>query len=78
VRSVFSKIPNIDFVLAHARRIDLPNRQIETDGETISYDYLILANGSVTSTFGVPGVEEHAYSSNAGEAVTLKINHLLL
>ena len=77
VRSVFSKIPNIDFVLAHARRIDLQNRQIETDGETISYDYLILANGSVTSTFGVPGVEEHAYFlKTLEEAVALK-NHII-
>jgi NADH dehydrogenase len=48
VRSIFWKIPNIDFILAHARRIDLQHHQIETDGETISYDYLILANGSVT------------------------------
>jgi NADH dehydrogenase len=77
VRSVFSGIPNIDFVLAHARRIDLQNRQIETDGETMSYDYLILANGSVTSTFGVPGVEEHAYFlKTLEEAVALK-NHII-
>ena len=77
VRSVFWKIPNIDFILAHARRIDLQNRQIETDGETISYDYLILANGSVTSTFGVPGVEEHAYFlKTLEEAVALK-NHII-
>lgn len=77
VRSVFWKIPNIDFILAHARRIDLPNHQIETDGETISYDYLILANGSVTSTFGVPGVEEHAYFlKTLEEAVALK-NHII-
>jgi NADH dehydrogenase len=77
VRSVFCKIPNIDFILAHARRIDLPNRRIETDGETISYDYLILANGSVTSTFGVTGVEEHAYFlKTLEEAVSLK-NHII-
>jgi NADH dehydrogenase len=77
VRSIFSRIPNIDFVLAHARRIDLQNRQIETDGETMSYDYLILANGSVTSTFGVPGVEEHAYFlKTLEEAVALK-NHII-
>jgi NADH dehydrogenase len=77
VRSVFSKIPNIGFVLAYARRIDLQNRQIETDGETISYDYLILANGSVTSTFGVPGVEERAYFlKTLEEAVALK-NHII-
>jgi NADH:ubiquinone reductase (H+-translocating) len=77
VRSVFCKIPNIDFILAHARRIDLKNRRIETDGETISYDYLILANGSITSTLGVPGVEEHAYFlKTLEEAVALK-NHII-
>jgi NADH dehydrogenase len=77
VRSIFTKTPNLDFILAHARRIDLQNRQIETDGETISYDYLILATGSVTSTFGVPGVEEHAYSlKTLEEAVALK-NHII-
>jgi NADH dehydrogenase len=77
VRSVFWKIPNIDFILAHARQIDLQHHQIETDGETISYDYLILANGSVTSTFGVPGVEEHAYFlKTLEEAVALK-NHII-
>ncbi|MDP2853020.1 MAG: NAD(P)/FAD-dependent oxidoreductase [Smithellaceae bacterium] len=77
VRSVFWKIPNINFILAHARRIDLQNRQIETDAETLSYDYLILANGSVTSTFGVPGVEEYAYFlKTLEEAVALK-NHII-
>ena len=77
VRSIFTKTPNLDFILAHARRIDLQNRQIETDGEAISYDYLILANGSVTSTFGVSGVEEHAYFlKTLEEAVALK-NHII-
>jgi NADH dehydrogenase len=77
VRSIFWKIPNINFILAHARRIDLQNRRIETDGETILFDYLILAGGSVTSTFGVPGVEEHAYFlKTLEEAVALK-NHII-
>jgi NADH dehydrogenase len=77
VRNIFWKISNIDFMLAHARRIDVQNHQIETDVETISYDYLILANGSVTSTFGVPGVEEHAYFlKTLEEAVALK-NHII-
>lgn len=77
VRSIFTKTSNIDFVLAHARRIDLHNHRIGTDGETISYDYLILASGSVTSTFNVPGVEEHAFFlKTLEEAVTLK-NHII-
>ncbi|OGP85014.1 MAG: pyridine nucleotide-disulfide oxidoreductase [Deltaproteobacteria bacterium RBG_16_58_17] len=77
VRSIISNFPNIDFVLAHARRIDLQNRVIETDGEAISYDYLILATGSITHSFGIPGVEAHAYClKTLEEAVALK-NHII-
>ncbi|OHE24272.1 MAG: pyridine nucleotide-disulfide oxidoreductase [Syntrophobacterales bacterium RBG_19FT_COMBO_59_10] len=77
VRSIISNFPNIDFALAHARRIDPQNRIIETDGETISYDYLILATGSISHSFGVPGVEAHAYClKTLEEAVVLK-NHII-
>ena len=77
VRSIFWKLPNIDFVLAHARRINLQTRVIETDGEAIPYDYLILATGSITYSFGMPGVEENAYFlKTLEEAVTLK-NHII-
>jgi NADH:ubiquinone reductase (H+-translocating) len=77
VRSIIWKFPNVDFVLAHARRIDLLNRAIETDGETISYDYLILAVGSISHFFGIPGVEAHAHGlKTLEEAVALK-NHII-
>lgn len=77
VRSIFWEKPNIKYVLAHARRIDPENRLIETDGGAIPYDYLILATGSVTETFGIPGVREHAYFlKTLEEAVALK-NHIV-
>ncbi len=77
VRSVFWNIPNINFMLAHARLIDLQNKRVETDGETVDYDYLIIGTGSITSTFGVPGVAEHAYFlKTLEEAVALK-NHII-
>lgn len=77
VRSIVSDFPHADFVLAHARRIDTQNRLIETDGETIPYDYLILATGSITDPFGVPGVDAHAYGlKSLEEAVALK-NHII-
>ena len=77
VRSVFWNTPNIDFVLAHARRIDLQNRTIQTDSETVSYDYLILATGSITHSFGVQGVDDHAFFlKTLEEAVALK-NHII-
>lgn len=39
------------------------------DTFTVPYDYLVVAVGSETSTFGIPGVAEHAYF--------LKVRHLL-
>lgn len=77
VRSVFWKIPNVQFLMAHARRIDLENKRIETDCAVLDYDYLILGTGSVTSSFGVPGVYENAYFlKTLQEAVALK-NHII-
>jgi NADH dehydrogenase len=77
VRSIFWKHSNIDFTLAYARRIDLQNRIVVTDGESISYDYLILATGSITYSFGLPGVAENAYClKTLEEAVALK-NHII-
>ena len=50
---------------------------VVTDGESISYDYLILATGSVTYSFGLPGVAENAYClKTLEEAVALK-NHII-
>src|SRR3989304_7237722 len=77
VRSILWNIPNVDFALTHARRIDLQNRVIETDGEAISYDYLILAAGSTSHSFGIPGVESHAYFLKTLEEATALKNHII-
>jgi NADH dehydrogenase len=77
VRSILWDFPNVDFALADVRRIDPQRKVLETDSSVISYDYLILATGSVTHTFGIPGVETHAFGlKNLDEAVTLK-NHII-
>ena len=77
VRSIFWNLPNVDFALANVRLINLQNRILETDGEGISYDYLILSTGSMTHSFDIPGVEAHTYYlKTLEEAVTLK-NHII-
>ena len=35
-----------------------------TDGQRLQYDWLVLALGSSTSTFGIPGVKELALPFN--------------
>lgn len=77
VRSIFCDVSNVDFMLAHARLIDWRNHVIQTDGGDVSYDYLILASGSVSHSFDVPGVEESAFFlKNLEEGVILK-NHII-
>ena len=77
VRSIFWNLPNVDFALAYARRIDPQNRIIETDGDPISYDYLILSTGSITHSFDIPGVAAHAYCLKTLEEAVILKNHII-
>ena len=77
VRSVFWNLPNIDFTLAYARLIDRKNKVVKTDAGDVPYDYLILASGSISHDFGIPGVKEHAFFlKTLEEGVALK-NHII-
>jgi NADH dehydrogenase len=77
VRSIFRNLPDVDFAMGHVRLIDFKNHLIETDHQSFPYDYLILAAGSVPHSFGIPGVEAHAYFlKTLEEGVNLK-NHII-
>ncbi len=52
----------IKLIQAEVRHIDIPLRHVITNnGATIEFDYLVLALGSTTTTFGIPGAQEYAY-----------------
>ena len=56
------KNKNVQIIQAEINHIDLEARHVVTNGATtIDFDYLVLAFGATTSTFGIPGVEEYAY-----------------
>lgn len=77
IRSIFSNFPNIDFALAHAKRIHIEKQIAETNNQDFPYDYLILATGSVPHSFGIQGVENHAFPlKTLEEGVALK-NHII-
>ena len=66
---------NVAFHLAHCTSIDLERRVLvaEVDARisggggagaesfTLAYDHLVLACGATSNTFGIPGVQEHAF-----------------
>jgi NADH:quinone reductase (non-electrogenic) len=65
VTPVRAQLRRSRFVLGEISRIDLDARTLDAqhpitgDVSHLDYDQLVLALGSVTSTFGIPGVTEH-------------------
>jgi NADH dehydrogenase len=65
VTPVRAQLRHTNFVLGEIVRIDLDLQEVDAQHPitgavaTLPYDQLALALGSVTSTFGIPGVTEH-------------------
>ncbi len=52
---------NIEFVQDEVTGADLKAKKVFADARAFEYDYLIIALGSQTNDFGIPGVREYAY-----------------
>lgn len=63
----------VNFMQAEVVKLDLAKKEVVTAGERVMpYDYLVLALGSETDTFGIPGVADYAYKfKTVDEAVFL-------
>ena len=72
---------NIGFVQAEVSMVDLKTKIVRTKGgEVLSYDYLVIALGSQTADFGIPGVRGYAYqfkSIDDAVAINVKIGKLI-
>jgi NADH:ubiquinone reductase (H+-translocating) len=58
VRATLRRYRNVQFQVADVQGVDLERRIVETIGEDISYDYLVLAAGSTTHYFGNDGYRQ--------------------
>lgn len=77
LRGTFRKMLNVEFRMAEVTGLDLEKKVLLSDVGPIHYDGLIIALGSVTSYFGVPGAEEFAFSlKSAEDAIDIR-NHIL-
>ncbi|PSP55224.1 NADH dehydrogenase FAD-containing subunit [Halobacteriales archaeon QS_1_67_19] len=53
--------PSTEFVESTVEGVDTDAREVELDGgDSIEYDYLLVALGSQTAYYGIPGMEDHA------------------
>jgi len=52
---------NYEFLQGEIKSIDLENQLIELDESKIGYDYLVIALGSKTNFYDIPGAEENIF-----------------
>lgn len=77
VRSILRGAQNVRFALAEVRGVDLDQRTVDVGGESVPYDYLVVAPGSTSHFFGVPGAEEFAFPLRTLEEAVRLRNHIL-
>jgi len=53
---------NVDFLQAEATHIDFAQCTVAATGGKIRYDKLVIALGSETEFFGIPGMNKHAFT----------------
>ena len=80
---VRAALKSTKFIRAYVSRIDTSENKISYNrnpfarSQTIEYDHLVLALGSVPNYFGMPGLQKHAFSlKSLGDAIRLR-NHVL-
>lgn len=78
IRGILRRAPNAVYRMGDVIGGDLAARHVETaDGDRIPYDFLVLAAGSRTETYGLAGVEEHAHFLHSVDEARAFRNHVL-
>ncbi|HWW52903.1 MAG TPA: FAD-dependent oxidoreductase, partial [Acidimicrobiales bacterium] len=77
LRGIFAGRPHFDFHCGDVTSVDLDARQVMVGEHALPYEWLVLAPGSTSSSFGIPGVDEHAFTlKTLGDAIRLR-SHVL-
>ncbi len=77
VRSIFREYDNVDFMMSEVTRVDPVRKLVHTNERDIPYDYLILATGSISAFFGIPGAAEHTFTMKSVEGGIALRNQIL-
>lgn len=66
-----------DFYLDQVKEVKIQEKKVVLEKYTVDYDFLVLASGSETNFYQIPGASEYCFTlKNLADAVKLK-NHLI-
>ncbi len=77
VRSILRTHRHVRFALGEVQEIDFAGRAVVAAGSPFPYDFLVLAMGSVSHFFGVPGAAQCAFPLKTVDHGIALRNHLL-
>lgn len=73
LRRLFRNFPQVRFIQTEVEKIDFEHQIIYHRGLAINYDYLVIATGTQTQYFGVPGAPKYTLSMKTlPEAIALR------
>jgi len=76
LKDLFTDHPNVTITIAEATKVDADKKTVVTKKGKHDYDYLIVALGSVTNYFGIPGLEKFSYGMKSVEEAKALRRHL--
>ncbi len=78
VRGILRRTRNARFVFGRVTAIDIAHKTITVDSDRmLTYDYLVVAAGTVSATFGISGVDEHTFALKSLDHALALRAHLL-
>lgn len=78
LRRIFRRSRNVRVRQGDVSQVDFPSNEVRTtDGATLSYDFLVLATGSIDNYFGNQGLAEVSLGLKSLEDATRLRNHVL-
>lgn len=77
IRKLIRKQQNAQFLMDEVLAVDFKAHLVKTRTRVINYDFLILALGSTSYFFGLPGAAEHAFPLRTMEQAIALRNHIL-
>ncbi|MDT8304453.1 MAG: NAD(P)/FAD-dependent oxidoreductase [Anaerolineae bacterium] len=77
VRRILRRHRNVRFFLGEVTEVDFDAKRVQAGEQTITYDYLVLALGSTSSYFNIPGAEAFTFPLKTMEEGIHLRNHIL-
>jgi len=77
LRHILRRDPRVSFFMAEVTGLDADSHVLRTSRGDVSYETIVLALGSVTRYFGIPGAEQFAFPLKTVDQGIVLRNHIL-